>query len=102
MSFVVGDTLLVNNHDAIAHQLGPLLIPPGSSASMKLATEQGYTLLCSFQPSKYLDLNDLSPLTMTTRVVGILGAGLNVGFLISVYAVFAIPVKKKTPNNGAH
>lgn len=95
MNFVVGDTLLVNNHDSVAHQLGPLFIPPGTSASMKLATEQGYTLLCSFEPSKYLDLNVLPPLTVTTRIVGILEAGVNVGFLIAVYAVFAVPFKKR-------
>jgi hypothetical protein len=95
MTFVVGDTLLVNNHDSAAHQLGPLFIPAGASASMKLATEQGYTLLCSFEPSKYLALNVLPPLTLTTRLVGILEAGVNVGFLIAVYAVFAIPFKKR-------
>lgn len=95
MNFVVGDTLLVNNHDSVAHQLGPLFIPPGTSASMKLATEQGYTLLCSFEPSKYFDLNVLPPLTVTTRIVGILEAGVNVGFLIAVYAVFAVPFKKR-------
>src|SRR5512140_751575 len=39
MTFVVGDTLLVRNHDSAAHQLGPLFIPAGSSATMKLATE---------------------------------------------------------------
>jgi hypothetical protein len=95
MTFVVGDTLLVRNLDTATHQLGPLLIPAGASASMKLATEQGYSLLCSFEPSKYLQLTVLPPLTIATRIVGILEAGLNVGFLIAVYAVFAIPMKQK-------
>ena len=95
MTFVVGDTLTVTNHDSASHQLGPLFIPAGSSASMNLASENGYHLLCSFEPSKYLDLSVQSPLTLTTRIVGILEAGLNVGFLIAVYAVFAIPHKKK-------
>jgi hypothetical protein len=95
MTFVVGDTLLVRNLDTATHQLGPLLIPAGTSASMKLATEQGYSLLCSFEPSKYLQLTVLPPLTIATRIVGILEAGLNVGFLIAVYAVFAIPMKQK-------
>ena len=95
MTFVVGDTLLVQNYDTVAHQLGPLFIPAGTSASMKLASEEGYNLLCSFQPSKYLQLSVLPPLTIGTRIVGILEAGLNVGFLIAVYAVFAIPIKKK-------
>ena len=95
MMFVVGDTLLVRNHDTAVHQLGPLFIPAGSSASMNLGNEAGYSLLCSFEPSKYLELTVQSPLTITTRIVGILEAGLNLGFLISVYAVFALPSKKK-------
>lgn len=95
MTFVVGDTLLVRNNDTAIHQLGPLVIPAGSSASMKLATENGYSLLCSFQPSKYLELTVLPPLTISTRIVGVLEAGLNVGFLIAVYAVFALPMKKQ-------
>ncbi len=95
MTFVVGDTLRVTNYDSVVHQLGPLLIPAGSSAQMNLANEQGYHLLCSFQPSKYLQLTVLPPLTLGTRVVGVLEAGLNVGFLIAVYAVFALPVPKK-------
>jgi hypothetical protein len=94
MTFVVGDTLVVRNNDTAIHQLGPLVIPAGSSATMKLATENGYSLLCSFQPSKYLQLSVLPALTVWTRVVGILEAGLNVGFLIAVYAVFAMPIKK--------
>lgn len=95
MTFVVGDTLSVSNHDSVPHQLGPLFIPAGGSASMNLASENGYTLLCSFEPSKYLSLTVLPPLTVGTRIVGILEAGLNLGFLIAVYAVFAIPEKKK-------
>src|SRR5512142_1828244 len=48
MNFVVGDRLVVSNHDSVAHQLGPLFIPAGGSASMNLATENGYSMLCSF------------------------------------------------------
>ena len=32
MTFVLGDTLQVNNRDSVAHTLGPLFIPSGSSA----------------------------------------------------------------------
>ncbi len=95
MNFVVGDRLQVNNHDVVAHQLGPLFIPAGTSASMNLSSEQGYNLLCSFQPSKYLQLTVLPPLTIWTRIIGVLETGLNVGFLIAVYAVFAMPHKEK-------
>jgi len=79
------------------HQLGPLLIPPGAQASMNLSTEQDYTVTCSFQPSKYLGLEVLSPVTLTTRIVGVLETGLNLGFLVTVYSLFAIPLKKKLP-----
>ena len=95
MTFVVGDTLLVTNHDSEPHRLGPLFIPAGGSASMDLGTEEGYTLQCSFQPGKYLSLSVLPPLTIWTRIVGVLEAGVNLGFLIAVYAVFAMPYKKK-------
>ena len=97
MTFVVGDTLLVRNHDSAAHQLGPLLIPSGAQASMSLNAEQNYTVTCSFQPSKYLGLEVLSPVTPTTRLAGVLETGLNLGFLVTVYSVFAIPLKKKLP-----
>lgn len=97
MTFVVGDTLLVKNQDSVVHQLGPLVIPSGAQASMKLNTEQDYTVTCSFQPSKYLGLDVLSPVTFTTRIVGVLETGLNLGFLVTVYTLFAIPIKKKAP-----
>ncbi len=97
MMFVAGDTLVVSNHDSVAHQLGPLFIPAGGSASMNLANEDGYSMLCSFQPSKYLELTVLPPLTIATRIVGVLETGLNAGFLIAVYAIIAIPTKKKVP-----
>jgi len=51
MTFVVGDTFVVLNQDDVDHQLGPLWIPPGTSASMNLDTEENYILQCSFQPS---------------------------------------------------
>ncbi len=95
MIFVIGDTLVVANHDQVAHTLGPLFIPAGGTASMNLAIEAGYTFSCSFVPSKYLALNVAPPLTIGTRIVGVLEAGLNLGFLIAVYAVFAMPAKKK-------
>jgi hypothetical protein len=94
MYFVVGDTLMVNNMDSVVHQLGPLFIPSGSSASMKLDTEQDYAFTCSFIPSKYIGLNVRPPLTLVTRILGILEAGLPMGFLIALYSIYAMPVKK--------
>src|SRR5574337_322221 len=42
MVFVVGDTLLVKNQDSAPHQLGPLFIPAGSSATMLLSVAKDY------------------------------------------------------------
>ena len=96
MLFVVGDILVVNNQDSVVHQLGPLFIPPSTSASMNLNTEQSYAFACSFQPSKYLGLSVQPPLTFTTRLVGVLEAGLPIGILIALYSVLAVGPKRQT------
>ncbi len=94
MIFVVGDTLLVKNQDSAAHQLGPLFIPPGTSATLRLDTAQDYAFACSFQPSKYIGLSVQSPLTLGTRLLGIFETGAPMGILIALYVVFAVPFKK--------
>lgn len=94
MTFVVGDTLLVNNQDTAVHQLGPLSVPPGASSTMKLEAAQDYAAACSFQPTKYIGLRIQSPLTLGTRLAGILEAGIPLGFLIALYSLFAIPVNR--------
>jgi hypothetical protein len=94
LDFVLGDTLLVKNQDSVVHQLGPLLIPPGTSSTMKLESAQDYAVSCSFQPSQYLGLNIGSPLTPAIRLVGILEAGLPMGFLFALYTLIAVPARK--------
>jgi hypothetical protein len=94
MTFVVGDTLLVKNQDSVVHQLGPLFVPPGTSSTMTLGTAQEYAVSCSFQPSKYLGLSVQSPLTLGTRLIGVLEVGIPMGMLLCVYGLFAVPVKK--------
>ena len=94
MTFVLGDTLVVNNHDVAPHQLGPLFIPPGSSASLRLDSVQTYAASCSFQPGRYFGLDVQAPLTWQTRFIGILQAGIPLGLLLVLYGVFAIPFRK--------
>ena len=94
MTFVVGDNLVVYNQDSSTHQLGPLLIPAGTSASLKLDSEQDTAASCSFQPGKYFGLKVLPQLTLGTRVAGILQAGIPLGLLFVLYGAFAIPAKK--------
>jgi hypothetical protein len=97
MTFVIGDTLVVKNHDSATHQLGPLFIPPGTSASLRLDSTQKYSASCSFQPGRYFGLDIRAPLTLETRIVGILQAGVPLGFLLILYGVFALPYRKVLP-----
>jgi hypothetical protein len=95
MNFVVGDTLVVVNQDEVDHQLGPLWIPPGTSASLDLDTEQNYILQCSFQPTKIFGLDVQEPVTFGTRLTGILFAGFPLGALFAVYSVLLGRDKKE-------
>ena len=95
MTFVVGDTFVVINQDEVDHQLGPLWIPPGTSASLNLDTEENYALECSFQTTKIFGLDVQEPVTLGTRLTGILFSGLPLGALFSVYSILLTPDKKK-------
>ena len=95
MTFVVGDSFVVVNQDEIDHQLGPLWIPPGTSASLNLDTEENYVLECSFQSTKIFGLDVRQPVTLGTRLTGILFAGFPLGALFSVYSILLTSDKKK-------
>ena len=94
MIFVVGDTLVVKNEDAVDHKLGPLWIPANSSARLSLDQEEKLAFECSFQPDNYFGLDVYEPLTLSTRLFGILYTALPMAILIALYS-FVIPVKKK-------
>lgn len=95
MNFVVGDRLVVVNQDNVDHQLGSLWIPPGTSASMDLKTEESFTFECSFQPSKYLGVEVHPAVTLLTRLSGIFFAGVPMGMLLALYSVVLSPKKKE-------
>jgi len=94
MIFVVGDLLVVENHDSVDHKLGPLWIPANTSAQLSLSQRENLAYECSFQPGRYFGLDVREPLTMGTRIYGILYAGIPMGVLIALYS-FAFPAKKK-------
>lgn len=95
LTFVVGDTFVVVNQDTVDHQLGPLWIPAGTSASLPLNTEENYILDCSFQSTKVLGFDVRQSVTFGTRLTGILFAGFPLGALFAVYSILLIPDKKK-------
>lgn len=93
MQFVVGDILIVKNQDVVEHKLGPLFIPPNSSAQFSLDQEEQLSYECSFQPGQVFGLDVNEPVTLGTRVYGILDVGIPLGILIALYTA-VIPVKK--------
>jgi hypothetical protein len=92
--FVTGDLLVVLNKDTITHTLGPLVIPPGVTASMRLDQTGSISYLCSFEPTKYFGMDIQPALTMTTRILAALIAGIPFGLLIGSYSLVAIPLKR--------
>jgi hypothetical protein len=93
--FVVGDTLQVKNEDSVTQTLGPLVIPPGSTASMKLDQAGSLSYTCSFQPTKYYGIEVQSALTFSMRFEASLLAGLPLGVLLGVYSLVIKPIKPK-------
>jgi hypothetical protein len=93
--FVVGDTLLVKNEDSVTQTMGPLLIPPGSSASIKLDQAGRLNYTCSFQPTKYYGIDVQQGLTFSMRLEASLLAGLPLGMLLGIYSLVVKPLKSK-------
>jgi len=95
MIFVAGDTLVVKNQDVVDHNLGPLFIPSGTSASLTLSDANSYTYSCSFQPSQVFGLDVQEPVTSATRLYGILFGGLPLGMMLGIYSFVIWPMKPK-------
>jgi hypothetical protein len=83
----------MKNEDSVDHKLGQLWIPANSSAQLALEQEASLAFECTFQPGNYFGLDVHEPLTMGTRIFGILYAGLPMAVLIALYS-FIFPVKK--------
>jgi hypothetical protein len=90
MVFVVGDTLLIKNMDSEAHQLGPVWVPAGTSSSLSFDHVQSYAFACSFLTGKYLGLDVTEPITLSTKLIGILSAGVPMGAMLGLYLIFAV------------
>jgi hypothetical protein len=94
LTFVVGDTLTVENRDSVSHRLGPFFIPSGSSATIHLDEVANLQYACSFKPQNYLGLDVFPPLTFATRLAGIVLSALPMAVLFALYGLIAIPYKK--------
>ena len=95
LSFVVGDTLEVINQDTVSHELGPLFIPAGTTASLEMNSASSYTLGCSFQPSRYLDFDIRQPTTLTSRLKALALSTPPTLAFIFLYSFLVFPLKKR-------
>lgn len=95
MTFVVGDTFVVRNEDSVDHKLGPLWIPANSSAELSLDQEESLAYECSFQPGNYFGLDVREPLTLGTRLYGILFVAIPMSIMIALYSLMIAPTKNK-------
>lgn len=96
MTFVVGDVLVVKNDDVVSHQLGPVWVPSGKTASLTMDQANSYSYACSFEPSQYLGLYVRSRVTMETRMIAIMFAGPPMGVLITLYSLVIWPIRPKS------
>ncbi len=93
MTFVIGDVLLVRNEDVVDHQLGPLWIPAGRSASLRFDTADKVAYECSFVVGNYFGIDILKPTTWTSRLLALAMAAPTLAMLLFVYSLVAVPLK---------
>ena len=93
MVFVVGDTLEVVNQDSANHQLGPIWVPAGASASLVMNQVERVSYTCSFQSENYLGLDIRSPTTLTTRFTALFLTVPTLAALIFLYSLAAFPIR---------
>lgn len=92
MVFVLGDELVVENQDSVNHELGPLFIPPGTSASLKLDSADNYALSCTFSPTNYLGIDVREPTTGLTRFLGLMMTAPVTAVLLFLYSLVIYPI----------
>jgi hypothetical protein len=94
--FVAGDVLVINNQDNVSHQLGPLWIQPGSTASLNLIQPNEYSYSCTFQPSRYQNLDVRARVTLWVKIQAMLAIGIPSGIMLGLYSLVVIATDKQT------
>ncbi|PWH14660.1 MAG: hypothetical protein DDG59_12570 [Anaerolineae bacterium] len=101
MTFVVGDVLLVHNEDVVDHQLGPLWIPAGRSASLRFDNPDKLAYQCSFVVGNYFGVDVLKPTTWSSRLLALAMAAPTLAMLLFVYSLVVVPLKVNGSLNSA-
>lgn len=99
MIFVIGDTLLVRNEDIASHQLGPVWVPAGATASLAMSEPAKLAYSCSFSTSRYLNLDVRQPTTLGTRMTALFLAAPTMTALLFIYSLLVFPVGGKELKN---
>lgn len=92
MVFILGDVLVLVNQDVAGHELGPLFVPPMSSASLKLDEADQYAISCSFRPTKYLGLIVKEPTNVLTRLEGLAYTVPSTVAVVFLYSLLVKPI----------
>ena len=99
MSFVIGDTLQVKNEDSVSHQLGPIWVPAGTTASLVMGQADKLAYSCSFTVSRYLNIDVYPPTTLGTRLAALIVAGPTTAALLFLYSLLMFPIRSKNSVN---
>jgi hypothetical protein len=97
MRFVTGDVLIVQNDDSVDHELGPLFIPAGTSASLVMEEAAHYDYTCSFQPSQFLGLAVTEATDLNVRIIAVLYVAPATAIFIFIYSLALRPLYKPEP-----
>lgn len=97
MRFVEGDTITVRNLDSVAHQLGPLFVPPDTASILTLDRPNQYTMECSFQETRSIGIDVLPRAKTSDRVFGIISIGLPTWILLWLYTLVVRPLPGSEP-----
>lgn len=102
LTFVAGDVLEVINLDQADHQLGPLWIPAGATASLALNMPEKLSYACTFSSGKYLDIEVRPVTSISDRITAVALAAPTMTALIFLYSLAARPLdQEKTKKNQA-
>jgi hypothetical protein len=102
MIFVLGDKLEVVNQDVVSHQLGPIWVPAGTTGSLVMETAAKQAYSCSFQTTRYLNLDVRSGTSLGTRLAGLFLAGPATAIFMFIYSLLIFPVEKKPKTVPVH
>ena len=97
MDFVVGDTLIVYNDDTVPHELGPLYVPAGASASLKMEESAQEEVSCSFRTTQILGLTVHEATTLNIRLVAVGYVSPATAIVLFLYSLALYPLRPKNP-----